>query len=268
MDQNRQVRIVRFRWWTRLISIVGFASIACASTYADRPIYNERFTIDTQVDAARHVEEVIVSNTAHGDYKFEFMAQLAGSRERWTITYEHNSAYDFVQHVDVNVVWRYTLTYEDAFTTPRIAISVPGNVATISVLNAASDPNLLLFQQLCDETASEQAVVMAVALQMKTMLPELQQPIPQPNPVQQCVTFSCPAPQPSWCAGENLHCLETHACCVAYHIYAGCLTKCECKHGTMQPPNPADCDLIIDPIIENNLAFCLSILMNCVAELH
>ena len=268
MDHTCRIRNLRGRF--RLVGVLGFATMFCTSTYADRPILNEQITIDSQVDTSRHVEEVIVSNTAQGDYRFEFMAtrlDLPASRERWTITYEYNAAYDFVQQVEVDGVWRYTVTYEDAFTTPRIAISVPGNVAVISALDASTDPNLPLFQQLSDETTSERAVVLAVALEMQSMLPELQQAIPQPNPVEQCITFTCPAPQPSWCVGEYLHCLEAHTCCVTQVLYAGCWNKCVCKHGPTAPPDPADCDLIIDPIVANELTVCLSTLITCAEAL-
>lgn len=156
------------------------------------PVYSERLEVDTQVDDVRHVDEILLRNNARGDYTVEFMANrtdLPEVSERWTVTYECDDAFDHVQHVEIDGVWRYSMYVENAVEDPVITLATPSESATIDISVVCNAPILNVFKTIAQSIAAERSIVSAVVAEISLQHP-LQ--IPPQNPWKQCVNVNCP----------------------------------------------------------------------------
>jgi hypothetical protein len=180
-------------------------------------IYFEQFQVDRQVDANRNVESATMSNTTEGQYFLEFMAMGDNTRERWTIAYENDSAYEFIQHVSVNGEWRYSIRYAADTNNPRMMISIPGLSAEIDILNPSTDSDLSLFQALAIQTNADRAIVGEVI----TSLPDGLTQSENPNCLQQY-------PYPHGCHDSNANCQTQTSCCIVRALRGYCYDQLLC----------------------------------------
>jgi len=195
-------------------------------------LYNESFTIEKQAGSVRYVDRAVMTNSARGDYYLEFMADrtdLSDTRERWTITYENNESYDFVQHVDVDGDWVYSVMTATVNGTRVLTLSVPGQSTEIGLDDPCNDPDFGAFLGVADQISTNLEVVNAVVEEMQWTPPDsdMQEYL---NCTDNCgnlpdCTEHIQEPEEQWCVSG---CVDLYLCRLSQIDHQQCVGNCRC----------------------------------------
>lgn len=225
-------------------------------------LYVKAVNMDETV-GVRHVSRAVVTNTAHAEYIFDFMAtrtDLQNVQERWTVTHFTDAQGVYTQRLEVDGAERYTITYADASTNPRITLWAVALTAQVDVLNACADADLPLFTALAAQTSSDRTVVAHVIGVVSSAL----QPAP---PFDDCWQTTC-TPQPEGCQDldPGQDCPQVYVCCVLACQYSKCVAQCWCQFGGGPDP-PDDCCAEQEAIYYGCVSSCFAGMIECVEDL-
>jgi hypothetical protein len=247
---------------TTLVAIVTWQSGAALGEVTcgggTPPIYNQTFDVEKQVDAARYVQQSVFTNNSRGDYTLEFTAALQEGRERWTVTFEKDDDFEFIQHLDVDGTRQYTLKVADVNGTKHVTIETPTASATIAASLPLGDTTAI--EALATQIAWERNIVLQVIQEVCTEMVN-----PGDNGHQDCLN-DCP-PWPFCPIGPVPadQCFDQYSCCSIDSVaFAECRGNCDCA---FDPPAGADdCCANLAANIQGIQLQCLNNLLQCLTN--
>lgn len=234
-----------------VIALSAAASVADVEPAV--PIYNTTVEIDATVDSERYVEQAVVSNTAEGEYKVDFMAEIdsgSGTQERWTILFDKFQQED--QHsmiVSVNGSFKYSYEAKNLDGVPELTVSTTDE----SGIAIMTDPPAYdsTFIALGSDLSDYRGVAMAV---LEATIAELVDGEFPGQPVPEDCSAYCASEHtfPSFSCNENTP-FDNWVCCMYAVDHSYCIRQCRCNN---QFADPTNCLARAEAIWESNKSIC------------
>ncbi len=178
------------------------------------------------------------------------------TRERWTVTFEKDAAFDHHEQVEVDGNWIYSIKARLVAGDRHVTIAVPGTSVEVNVEDLSNDPHLNDFLVLVTQTAENRAVVAAVAGEMEFAAQQ---------PADPCGCGSAPdcsdaLPLMPYCPGD---CVDPFACCMRWEDQLECVGACSCN--ALPPGLVGDCCADLAGRRARGRQLCLDGFLHCLA---